>query len=88
MSKKGSVLAEVTKDKHDELSCLFVKDMKIIGSGDIPLESGGINMKERIARVSSIWLFSFFNISPLLVIDSTRFNHPMICGRVGSWQLR
>ena len=87
MSKKGSVLAEVTKDKHDKLSCLFAKDTKIIGSGDIPLESGGINMKERIVRVSLIWLFSFFNISPPLVIDSTRFNHPMICGRVGSWQL-
>ena len=42
MSKKGSVLAEVTKDKHDELSCLFVKDTKITGSGDISLESGGI----------------------------------------------
>ena len=57
ISKKGSVLAEVMKDKHDKLSCLFVKDTNIIGSGDIPLESGGINMKERIARVLSIWLF-------------------------------
>jgi hypothetical protein len=87
MIKKRSVLAEATKNKHDELSCLVVKDKKIVGGGDIALEFGGINMEKRIATMSSIWLFSFFDVISPLVIDSTRFDHPIIFGRVGSCQL-
>ena len=87
MIKKRSVLTEATKDEHDKLSCLVVKDKKIFGRRDVPLEFGGIDMEKRIARESFIWLFSFFNVLSPLVIDSTRFNHPIMFGRVGSCQL-
>ena len=54
------MLAEVTKDKHDKLSCLSVKDTEIIGSGDIPLESGGINQYEREDSKGVVDLAVFF----------------------------
>jgi hypothetical protein len=87
MIKKRSVLIEAMKDKHDKLFCLVVKDKKIFSGEDVPLEFGDINMKKRIARVLSIWLFFFFNVISLLIIDSTRFNHSIIFGGVESCQL-
>jgi hypothetical protein len=83
MGKKRSVFTELVKDKHDKLSCLAVVDKKIFSGGDVAIEFRWINMKKWIAFVARVWLFSFFNVFPPLVIDSTRFHHPMIRGRVG-----
>ena len=87
MSKKRSVLTELANDEHDKLSCLIVKYEKIFGGRDVSLEFGRINMKKRIARVTFIWLFSMFDVISPLIINSTRFHHPMVFGRIGSCQL-
>ena len=44
-------------------------------------------MKKGIVRVSFVWLFFFFNVISPLVVNRTRFYHPMVFGRVGSHQL-
>ena len=87
MGKKRGMLTELTKDKHDKLSCLVVVYKKIFSWGDVSLEFRRINMKKGIARMSFVWLFSFFNVISPLIINSTRFHHPMVFGRVGSCQL-
>jgi hypothetical protein len=87
MSKKRPMLAESVEDKHDKLSCIIVEDKKIFGGGDIPLELGRINMKKGIPAGSFVWLFSVFNMVSPLIINSQRFHHPMLFGRIGSRQL-
>ena len=87
MSKKSSVSNELAKDKHDDFFCLGVKDEKIFGGRYVTLEFGEIDMTKRIAAKTFIWLVSMFNVIPPLVINSSRFDHPMEFGRVGFRQL-